>query len=66
MNNHSFSAEFAEQALKGSPPVAVTAGMLAGMQMQDWVFALTLVYLLLQIGYLAWKWIRDIRNNAGD
>ena len=36
-----------------------------GVSLQDWVYILTLVYLVLQIAYLVWKFWRRSRN-AGD
>lgn len=40
------------------------AGMVAlapasGISLQDWVFILTIVYLLAQISFLMWKWLRE-------
>jgi len=37
---------------KAAPPVAVTGLAVAGVSLQDWVFILTLVYLVLQISHL--------------
>lgn len=50
--------EFANEAAKGAPPVAVAATQMAGViDWQTWVLILTVIYLLLQIGYLIWKYI---------
>jgi hypothetical protein len=38
--------------LKTAPAVAVTGVSIAGVALQDWVYLLTIVYLLLQIGVL--------------
>ena len=51
-------------ALRAAPVAAVAVTDVAadaqGMTLQDWVFVLTLVYLLLQIVYLGWKFIGDV------
>lgn len=59
------SAETA--AMKVSPPLAVAAAGAAGMSLQDWVYAVTILYVVLQSGYLVWKWRREVRRseNAG-
>lgn len=56
IDERSFSTEFAGEALKGAPPVAVAATTLAGaIDWQTWVFILTAFYVLLQILWLVWK-----------
>lgn len=50
---------------KAVPPIAVTGLSAGGVSLQDWVYILTLVYLVLQIAYLVWKFWRRSRN-AGD
>jgi hypothetical protein len=54
---------------RATPPVVVSAAStLSHAPLQDWVYILTLVYLVVQIGYLLWKWWRAIhrREPAGD
>lgn len=51
--------DMAAEGAKATPPVAVVTTAIA----QDWtinhsVAALTIVYLLLQIGWLVWRWHR--------
>lgn len=54
--NHTFQHDFAQEAIKGTPPVAVAATAAVGaVNWQEWVFILTAFYLLLQIGWLGWK-----------
>lgn len=48
---------------KSTLPVAVTALSIGGVGLEDWVFILTAVYLVLQIGYLVWKWMRALRGS---
>lgn len=51
-------------AAKAAPPVAVSGAMIAGVQMADIVLWLTMVYLVIQIGYLGWKWISEWRESS--
>jgi membrane protein YdbS with pleckstrin-like domain len=43
------STEAAVMAIKASPPVTVSVGVLAGIDMQWWVLAATLLYTVLMI-----------------
>lgn len=49
-------------AAKAAPPAGVVLATLGGIAIQDWVFILTLIYLVVQIGYLIWRWLRDVRE----
>lgn len=65
----SLGSDVAASALKSSPALAVTASAAAGMSLEEWVFAATLVYLVLQILYLLFKWYRDMsapRESGGE
>jgi hypothetical protein len=44
------------EALKAAPPVVVAGSMWAGMTPADWITALTILYLVLQIGLLLFKY----------
>lgn len=44
--------------LLASPPVAVAAVTLAGLTLQDWVYALTITYTLFLIGEKLWRWFK--------
>ncbi len=56
MKAHDFPQEFASEAIKGTPPVAVTAASLSGIvDWSSWVYVLTALYLALQIFWLGWK-----------
>jgi len=49
--------DIATEGAKASPPVAVvTASIAQGWTLNHTVAALTIVYLLLQIGWLVWRW----------
>lgn len=43
-------------------PVSVMGAQVAGWGPQEWVYALTAVYLILQSLYLLWKWWREARQ----
>lgn len=49
------------EAMKAAPPVAVMGSLWAGMTPADWITALTILYLALQIGLLLFKY-RDQFN----
>ena len=49
-------------ALKISVPVGVVAASQAGWGVQEWMYAATLVYVLLQAAQLVWKWVSDWRK----
>lgn len=51
------------EALKASPPVTVVGLTLGGIPLQEWVYILTIVYLLMQIGWLGYS--KFIRKTAG-
>lgn len=44
---------------KSTPAVAVSAAAIAGVPLEQWAIILTIVYLVLQITYLTWKWVRE-------
>lgn len=57
----SLSAEIGSAAVKLSPPAVVILAHIGGWGPQDWMYALTSVYVFMQALYLAWKWIREYR-----
>lgn len=50
------------EAVKAAPPVVVSGSMLFGMTPAEWVTALTVLYLILQIGLLLPKYISHLKN----
>lgn len=55
--------EVASESLKSAPPVAVTAvAWMTGLTLTDAVALATLIYIVLQAGYLVWKWIKEARK----
>ncbi|WP_256344037.1 hypothetical protein [Pseudomonas costantinii] len=56
------SQDIAIEATKAAPPIIVSGSMLFGMTPAEWVTALTVLYLVLQIGLLVpryWAQFRD-------
>lgn len=47
---------------KAAPSITVTGITLAGFGLQDWVFILTIVYTLMTIGQMAYKWLMGLIN----
>ncbi|SDD90300.1 hypothetical protein [Sporomusa acidovorans] len=50
--------EVLDMAKQSTPPVAVTTLSLMGIQLSDWVYIFTLIYLFLQIIHLGRKLFR--------
>lgn len=56
-------SEIAQESLKAAPPVAVTAwAWMSGLDINQVVGYATLLYIVLQAGYLIWKWVREVRR----
>lgn len=54
----------ASAAAKVTPPVAVAGAVAGGVNLDRLVVILTVVYLVGQITYLAWRWVREWRQAA--
>jgi disulfide bond formation protein DsbB len=52
----------AHELAKATPPVSVALATLFGMSLQDWVLVATLVYIVLQAGFLIYRWYRMFRG----
>lgn len=49
--------DVAAEAAKASPAVAVAAATsVFGFSLNEWVAIATLIYIILQAGWLVWKW----------
>lgn len=57
-----FSHDATRESVAATPPVAVGIATLAGVSLQDWVFILTAIYLVVQIAYLIAKWRREVKR----
>ncbi|NGR07854.1 hypothetical protein G5B41_09800 [bacterium SGD-2] len=57
------NTEIASEVAKAAPPAAVTTLAAAnGWSLNNVIGLATLVYIVLQAGYLIWKWRRDVRR----
>lgn len=54
------------EAVKSSPPVTVIGLTLGGIPLQEWVYILTIVYLLMQIGWLGYSKVLRKAKAGGD
>jgi len=61
-----YKQDIAIEGLKASPPAIVTGTLLAGWDLNAALVMLMIVYVIFQIGYLVWKWRRDIRRERRD
>ena len=51
-------SDVAAEAAKAAPPVTVAGATVAGVQINDMILWATLLYLVLQIGFLLYRWGR--------
>jgi len=51
-------ADLAAEAAKAAPPITVAGATVAGVQVNDLILWATLLYLVLQIGFLLYRWQR--------
>jgi len=49
---------------KAAPPVTVASAVAAGADLDRVVVVLTIIYLVGQISYLAWRWVREWRQRV--
>ena len=66
MSRANLASEVNAAALKLSLPAAVASADVGGWGPQDWMYALTALYVVLQALYLIWKWVREARKPADD
>lgn len=57
-NKVELSSQVADMTLKAAPPVAFTGMTVFGVALPDVVAILTIVYLVIHIGYIVNKWIK--------
>lgn len=53
--------EVGSAAAKLSPPAIVVGASVSGWGVQEWMYAVTIGYVVLQAAHLAWKWLREWR-----
>ncbi|SKB61995.1 hypothetical protein [Sphingopyxis flava] len=51
-------SEYASAATKSALPVGVSGAAALGFSLQDWVFIVTIIYTVLQIGVLIYKFFK--------
>jgi len=51
-------SDIVTEVAKAAPPVTVAGATIAGMQINDMILWATLLYLVLQIGFLLYRWGR--------
>ena len=51
-------SDIVTEVTKAAPPVTVEGATIAGMQVNDMILWATLLYLVLQIGFLLYRWGR--------
>lgn len=54
--------EVVEATFRGAPPLSVVAVTLAGIELQDWVYGLTIIWLLVQIVTTCMRAIRESKD----
>lgn len=65
MTKTDLSSEVAAIATKGAPPITVAGLTVAGVELQDWVYILTIIWLVVQICTTAVKFYKDHIKKRG-
>lgn len=50
--------EVMHEGAKSAPPLAIVAGTLGGLSLNEWVMIATLIYIGLQAAWLIYKWYK--------
>jgi putative effector of murein hydrolase LrgA (UPF0299 family) len=56
MSNQEVVNVLVDAGSKAAVPVGVTVSTYFGLPLSEWVYILTIIYLVVHIGYIAWKW----------
>lgn len=61
-------SDIISEATKAAPPVTVAGATVAGVQVNDLILWATLIYIVLQIGFLLYRWRRlhSSKNEESD
>ena len=62
----SYKSDVAADAAKATPPITVAGATVAGVQVNDLILWATLIYLVLQIGFLLFRWQRLYFSRRSD
>lgn len=57
------SVDIASEAMKATPPAAVSLAAVVG-HLNTAIIIMTAIYIALQVAYLIWKWRREARKDA--
>lgn len=58
MNKSDLASQVADMTVKAAPPVTVTGLTFYGVALPDVIAILTIVYLVVHIGYIVTKWFK--------
>lgn len=50
-----------QKTVEATPSAAAVLAYLSGVELQQWLSVLGIVFLLLQISHFIWKWVGEIR-----
>jgi hypothetical protein len=59
-------ADLTAEAMKAAPPVTVAGATVAGIQVNDLILWATLVYVVLQIAFLLYRWHKMHTTKKGE
>ena len=58
------SQDIRNEALRSAPAAGVIASTYLGFTLSDWVYIVTIVYMLVQIGWMGVKIYRSFKNRG--
>jgi len=61
IDRSAFLNDVGNAAVKLSPPALVVGASVGKWGVQEWMYAVTIGYVVLQAAHLAWKWLREWR-----
>jgi hypothetical protein len=61
IDRSAFLSDVGTAAAKLSPPAIVVGASAAKWGVQEWMYAATIGYVVLQAAHLGWKWLREWR-----
>lgn len=59
-------SDVSAEALKATPPLAVSGAVLGGVHVHELIAWATLAYIVVQIGFLLFRWWRLANNQKDD
>jgi len=66
MDSTELTQEVTNAGAKLIPPVTVGIASATGWTVQDWMYAATIFYVVLQASHLLWKWWKEYRSAKPD